>query len=75
MSKNILQKKKTINNNTHLREYSQYDQSYSKKNVDINKILNRVRLDQKNEIRKKFIFYFATTFIIFLIGTLITIIK
>ena len=43
--------------------------------VDINKLLNRVRMDEKNETKKKIIFYSLTTSAIGLFSTLIIIIK
>ena len=46
-----------------------------KRIVDINKLLNRVRMDEKNETIKKIIFYSLTTLAIGLFSTLIIIIK
>ena len=43
--------------------------------VDINKLLNRVRIDKKNETKKKIIFYSFTILALGLFSTLITIIK
>ena len=43
--------------------------------VDINKLLNRVKIDQKNETKKKIIFYSLTTLALGLFSTLIIIIK
>ena len=43
--------------------------------VDINELLNRVRMDEKNETIKKIIFYSLTTLAIGLFSTLIIIIK
>ena len=43
--------------------------------VDINKLLNRVRIDEKNETKKKIIFYSLTTLTLGLFSTLIMIIK
>jgi len=48
----------------------------TKKNiVDINKLLNRVRLDEKKETRKKVIFFSLLTLVLMVIGISITIIK
>ena len=41
--------------------------------VDINKLLNRVKIDQKNETKKKIIFYSLTTLALGLFLTLILI--
>ena len=46
-----------------------------KRIVDINKLLNRVRMDKKNENKKKVIFYSLTILALGLFSTLITIIK
>ena len=46
-----------------------------KRIVDINKLLNRVRLDKKNDTKKKIIFYSLTTLVLGLFSTLIIIIK
>ena len=39
-----------------------------KRIVDINKLLNRVRTDKKNETKRKIIFYSAISVSIFLLG-------
>tara|TARA_B100000795_G_scaffold234949_1_gene194366 strand:- start:300 stop:527 length:228 start_codon:yes stop_codon:yes gene_type:complete len=46
-----------------------------KRIVDINKLLNRVKLDKKNETKRKIIFYSITTLVLGLFSTLIIIIK
>jgi len=46
-----------------------------KRIVDINKLLNRVRIDKKNENKKKIIFYSLTMLALGLFSTLITVIK
>ncbi|MDA7689309.1 hypothetical protein N8777_03385 [Candidatus Pelagibacter sp.] len=46
-----------------------------KRIVDINKLLNRVKIDQKNETKRKIIFYSLTTLALGLFSTLIMIIK
>jgi len=46
-----------------------------KRTVDINKLLNRVRMDEKNETKKKMIFYSLITLALGLFSTLIMIIK
>jgi hypothetical protein len=46
-----------------------------KKIVDINKLLNRVKIDQKNETKQKIIFYSSTVLGLSLLGTLITFLK
>ena len=46
-----------------------------KRIVDINKLLNRVKIDQKNESKRKIIFYSSTVLGLSLLGTLITFLK
>ena len=75
MSKISLQKIEFTNDNKDKKKHSQYDRSYPKQNVDINRILNRVKIDRKNEKKQQIIFYSLTIFTIFLFGSLITIIK
>jgi len=42
-----------------------------KKIVDINKLLNRVRIDKKNETKRKIIFYSCSSMILFVLGAVI----
>ena len=46
-----------------------------KRIVDINKLLNRVKIDQKNERKRKIIFYSLAILALGLFSTLIMIIK
>ena len=46
-----------------------------KRIVDINKLLNRVKIDQKNETKRKIIFYSVIILGLSLLGTLITFLK
>ena len=46
-----------------------------KRIVDINKLLNRVRMDEKNETKRKIIFYSLTILALDLFSTFIMIIK
>ena len=46
-----------------------------KRIVDINKLLNRIKIDQKNEIKRKIIFFSFTVLGLSLLGTLITFLK
>ena len=46
-----------------------------KRIVDINKLLNRVKIDQKNEIKRKIIFYSFVILGLSLLGALITFLK
>ncbi|MDC1247741.1 hypothetical protein N8Z52_00490 [Pelagibacteraceae bacterium] len=51
------------------------EQINQKKRVDINKLLNRVRVDKKNENKRKIIFYSSVILSLGLFSTLLTIIK
>jgi hypothetical protein len=46
-----------------------------KRIVDINRLLNRVRMDKKNETRKKIIFYSSAILALSLFSTLIMSVK
>ena len=46
-----------------------------KRIVDINKLLNSVKIDQKNETKRKIIFYSSTVLGVSLLGTLIAFLK
>ena len=46
-----------------------------KRIVDINKLLNRVKIDQKNETKRKIIFYSVIILGLSLLGTLIAFLK
>ena len=46
-----------------------------KRIVDINKLLNRVKIDQKNETKRKIIFYSFIILGLSLLGNLITLLK
>ena len=46
-----------------------------KRIVDINKLLNAIRIEKKNETKKKIIFYSSVILALGLFSTLITIIK
>ena len=66
---------KSIDQNINTKRLSEVQQVSEKQVVDINKLLNRVKIDQKNETKKKFIFYSLTILSLSLLGTLITVLK
>ena len=66
---------KSIDQNINTKRLSEVQQVSEKQVVDINKLLNRVKIDQKNETKKKFIFYSLTVLSLSLMGTLITVLK
>ena len=66
---------KSIDQNINTKRLSEVQQVSEKQVVDINKLLNRVKIDQKNETKRKFIFYSLTILRLSLLGTLITVLK
>ena len=66
---------KSIDQNINTKRLSETQSISEKQVVDINKLLNRVKIDQKNETKRKFIFYSSTILGLFLLGTLITFLK
>ena len=61
--------------NKDIKKKAYVSKAVTKRVVDINILLNKVKIEEKNETKKKVIFYSLTTFMICLFGTLITIIK
>ena len=66
---------KSIDQNINTKRLSEAQHVSEKQVVDINKLLNRVKIDQKNETKRKIIFYSSTLLGLFLLGTLITVLK
>ena len=66
---------KSIDQNINTKRLSEAQQVSEKQVVDINKLLNRVKIDQKNETKRKLIFYSLTILSLSLLGTLITVLK
>ena len=67
--------KKSIDQNTNTKRLSEAQHIGKRQAVDINKLLNRVKIDQKNETKRKIIFYSFTILGLSLLGTLITVLK
>ena len=66
---------KSIDQNINTKRLSEAQHVSEKQVVDINKLLNRVKIDQKNETKRKIIFYSSTVLGLSLIGILITLLK
>ena len=66
---------KSIDQNINTKRLSEAQHVSEKQVVDINKLLNRVKIDKKNEIKRKIIFYSFTILGLSLLGTLITVLK
>jgi len=66
---------KSIDQNINTKRLSEAQHVSEKQVVDINKLLNRVKIDQKNETKRKIIFYSFVVLGLSLLGTLITVLK
>ena len=66
---------KSIDQNTNTKRLSEAQHVGEKQVVDINRLLNRVKINQKNEIKQKIIFYSLSILGLSLLGTLITFLK
>ena len=66
---------KSIDQNINTKRLSEAQHIAKKQVVDINKLLNRVKIDRKNETIRKIIFYSVTILGFSLLGTLITFLK
>jgi hypothetical protein len=75
MRKVYFHNNKSIDQKTYTKRLSEAQYVSEKRVVDINKLLNRVKIDQKNETKRKFIFYSLTILALSLLGTLITVLK
>ncbi len=75
MQKVYFHNKKSIDQNINTKRLSEVNHIGEKQVVDINKLLNRVKLDQKNETKRKIFFYSFTILGLSLFGTLITLLK
>ena len=75
MPKVYFHNEKLIDQNINTKRLSEVQQISEKQVVDIHILLNRVKIDQKNEIKRKFIFYSLTILGLSLFGILITVLK
>ena len=66
---------KSIDQNINTKRLSEVNYIGEKQVVDINKLLNRVKIDQKNETKRKIIFYSFIILGLSLLGTLIALLK
>ena len=66
---------KSIDQNINTNKLSKVQHIGEKQIVDINKLLNRVKINQKNEIKQKIIFYSFTILVLSLSGTLIALLR
>ena len=63
---------KSIDQNINTKKLSKVQNISEKQVVDINKLLNRIKIDHKNETKRKIIFYSLSILGLSLLGTLIT---
>ena len=75
MRKVYFHNKKPIDQNTNRKRLSETQRISEKQVVDINKLLNRVKIDKKNETKRKIIFYVLSILGLCLFGSLITFLK
>jgi hypothetical protein len=75
MPKVYFHNEKSIDQNINTKRLSEAQHIGERQVVDINKLLNRVKIDQKNETKRKIIFYCFIILGLSLSGTLITFLK
>ena len=75
MRKVYFHNEKSIDENINTKRLSEAQHIGERQVVDINKLLNRVKIDQKNETKRKIIFYTFVILGLSLLGTLITLLK
>ena len=66
---------KSINQNINTKKLFKVQNISEKQVVDINKLLNRIKIDHKNETKRKIILYSLSILGLSLLGTLITFLK
>ena len=75
MPKVYYHNEKSIDQNINTKKLFKAQNINERQVVDINKLLNRVKIDQKNETKRKIIFYSLVILGLSLFGTLITFLK
>tara|TARA_B100000767_G_scaffold236507_1_gene230282 strand:+ start:212 stop:439 length:228 start_codon:yes stop_codon:yes gene_type:complete len=75
MPKNFFYNNHPLSENNDTKNSSQILGTNQKSVVDINILLNRVKLEEKNETKRKIIFFSFATLALSLFGTFIVIIK
>jgi len=75
MPKVYFHNKKSVDQNINTKKLSEAQHISERQVVDINKLLNRVKINQKNETKRKIIFYSSVILGLSLLGTLITFLK
>ena len=75
MRKVYFHNEKSIDQNINTKRLSEAQHINERQVVDINKLLNRVKIDQKNETKRKIIFYSFIILGLSLLGTFIALLK
>jgi len=75
MPKVYFHNEKSIDQNINTKRLSEAQHIGERQVVDINKLLNRVKIDQKNDTKRKIIFYSFVILGLSLSGALITFLK
>ena len=75
MHKTYFHNRKHINEKKDQKKIIPLQYNGKKRIVDINKLLNRVKIDQKNETKRKIIFYSSAILALTLFSTFIVVIK
>ena len=75
MPKVYFYNEKSIDQNINTKSLSKAQQIGEKQVVDINKLLNRVRIEKKKETKQKIIFYSLVIFGLSLMGLFLAIVK
>ena len=75
MPKVYFHNEKSIDQNINTKRLSEAQHIDERQVVDINKLLNRVKIDQKNETKRKIIFYSLVILGLSLFTTLIVFLK
>ena len=75
MQKNYLHNMRPINENSDKKKLLQFSNTDTKRVVDINILLNRVKIEKKNQTKRKIIFFSFVTMALALFGALILSVK
>ena len=75
MQKNYFHDFKSSNENTDKKKTSQASKVYTQDVVDVNILLNRIKIEKKNEIKRKIIFFSLITLAVTLFGFFTVILK
>jgi len=75
MAKHYYHNFKSIDESIEKKNFPIIKTAVQKKTVNINMLLNRVKLEKKTEIKKKIIYYSLTISLLFLMGVFLTIVR